>query len=338
MEKKRYADFDLLRALIIISAFILHYDRRIGLDVLATPSLFISRYIFTVGGFFFFVAGYMARKVYLPKFEKDAKKTSTRVFFKGLKILLIFLSYVFLIRVFTCTNIPDNFMAFIYDHTFAMRILFTFSLLFMLTPIILYFASNHNKTFVAMAIAMFTFVFFYNKDWSISFEIKKIFIDRTLFAYPLIPALVVYAFGYMAGIVDNQFLSKISRMQLSVISVVLICAYAILWHFGFIRNWKCFTLIESITPYISVLIVRQMRSWAFVKKYIFHPNVLCVGINSLSFYVISNILLMLLHLNHHSPLTPKLISFVAIGAIAYLFTYWHNNSSLYLHSLTKRST
>ena len=155
MDQKRFAEIDLLRTVIIISAFILHYDLRIGLGVMVTPSLFISRYIFTVGGFFFFVAGYMARNVYLPRFAKDPTETSRRIFFKGLKILLIYLSYVLLMRVVTGATIPDNLIAFIFDHNLTMKILFTFSFLFMLTPLILYCATNYNKSFIAMAIALF---------------------------------------------------------------------------------------------------------------------------------------------------------------------------------------
>jgi len=334
MDRERYTDFDLLRALIIVSAFILHYDLKIGAGVLAAPSLFIQRYIFSVGGFFFFIAGYMAKKIYLPAFEKNSKRTSARIFFKGLKILIIYLSYVYLMRVCTSSIVPDTFMAFIYDHRFTMRILFTFSLLFMLTPVILYFASRLHKTLLAMLLGMLLFIIFYNKEWPISFEIKKIFIDRTLSMYPLIPALMVYAFGYMAGIVDKQLSKRISNRGCFIIGAGLICS---LWYFGFITNWKTFTFVESITPYLSVLLVRELVSWTSVKKYLLHPGVVCVGINSLSFYVISNIFLGLLQLTHNSKCSLRLIAFITTGAIAYLFTYWHNNSSIYLKSLAKPS-
>ena len=337
MNQKRYTDIDLLRALIIISAFILHYDLRIGLGEIATPSLFISRYIFTVGGFFFFVAGYMARRVYLPRFATDAKETSTRIFLKGLQILLIYLSYVLLMRIFTGTTIPNNFMGFIYDHKLTMKILFTFSLLFMLTPAILFLADTYNKTLISMAITMFLFFIFYKSTWPISFEIKKIFIDRTLSIYPLMPALIIYAFGYVAGIFDKHFINKLSSAQLSTLILSLLGAYALTWHFGFMRNWKCFTIIESITPYLMILLVRQLLSWTSVKKYVLHPNVVRIGINSLAFYVISNILVGLLQLTHHSPVTLKLIAIATTGIIAYVVTYWHSNSSLYVHSLAKRT-
>ena len=337
MNQKRYTDIDLLRALIIISAFILHYDLRIGLGEIATPSLFISRNIFTVGGFFFFVAGYMARNVYLPRFATDAKETSTRIFLKGLQILLIYLSYVLLMRIFTGTTIPNNFMGFIYDHKLTMKILFTFSLLFMLTPAILFLADTYNKTLVSLAITMFLFFIFYKSDWPISFEIKKIFIDRTLSIYPLMPALIIYAFGYVAGIFDKHFINKISSAQLSTLILSLLGAYALTWHFGFMRNWKCFTIIESVTPYLMILLARQLLTWQVATKYLLRPHILCIGINSLSFFVISNILVVLLQLTHKSPVTLKLIAFASTGVIAYVLTCWHSNSSLYLKSLTKRT-
>jgi len=337
MNQQRYTDIDLLRTLIIISAFILHYDLRIGLGVIATPSLFISRYIFTVGGFFFFVAGYMARNIYLPRFANDAKETSTRIFLKGLQILLIYLSYVLLMRIFTGTSIPNNVMGFIYDHKLTMKILFTFSFLFMLTPAILYLACNYNKTLIAMVITMLLFFIFYKSAWPISFEIKKMFIDRTFSVYPLMPALIIYAFGYMAGIFDKQFFNKISSAKWSIFVLSLLGAYVLTWHYGFIRNWKCFTIIESITPYLMILLARQILTWQVAKKYFLRPNILCIGINSLSFFVISNILVVLLQLTHQSQVTLKLIAFASTGVMAYILTSWHSNSSLYLKSLTKRT-
>jgi hypothetical protein len=337
MDQKRCAEIDVLRTVIIMSAFILHYDLRIGLGVMVTPSLFISRYIFTVGGFFFFVAGYMARNVYLPRFAKDPAETSRRIFFKGLKILLIYLSYVLLMRVVTGATIPDNLIAFIFDHNLTMKILFTFSFLFMLTPLILYCATNHNKSFIAMAIALFTCILFYDSAWPIAFEIKILFIDRTLSAYPLMPALLVYAFGYGAGICDKHYFHRLSRAHGVIICLALLGAYALSWHYGLMRNWKCFTLIESITPYLMILLARKILSWTPVKKYLLHPNSVRIGINSLSFYVISNILVGLLQLTHHSPVTLKVIAFATTGGIAYLVTYWYSNSSMYVHSLTKRT-
>lgn len=332
MERTRYNDFDVLRALIIVSAFILHYDLKIGLGTLVMPSLFIQRYVFTVGGFFFFVAGYMARTIYLPAFAKDAAGTSARIFVKGLKILTIYLSYVFLMRVCTGSSIPGSFIPFVYDHAFTMIILFTFSLLFMLTPLILYCAYNHPKAIVAMLTAMILFVILYNKGWPLSFEIKKILIDRTLSAYPLLPALMVYAFGYGAGSVDGRLQGKNTHIMCLIIGAALI---VIFWHFGLMRNWKCFTLVESITPYVAIVLVRQLLSWESVQKCLFHPMILCVGINSLSFYVISNIMVGLLQLTHHTPFTLKLIAFLTTGSIAYLLTYWYHNSSLYVKSLNQ---
>jgi hypothetical protein len=337
MGQKRFEEIDLLRALIIISAFILHYDLRIGLGVIVKPSLFISRYIFTVGGFFFFVAGFMARNVYRPRFANDPKETSTRIFLKGLQILLIYLSYVLLMRIFTGITIPNNFMGFIYDHKLTMKILFTFSFLFMLTPAILYLASNYQKTLLSLVIALFMFFIFYNSAWPMSFEIKKIFIDRSLSVYPLIPALIIYVFGYVAGIFDKQFFNKVSKIHFSILSILLIGAYVLILHSGFIRNWKCFTIIEAITPYLMILLARQLLAWKVAKNYLLRPKFLCIGINSLSFFVISNILVVLLQLTHQSQVNLKLIAFVSTGFIAYLLTYWHSNSSLYLKSLTRHT-
>ena len=96
------------------------------------------------------------------------------------------------------------------------------------------------------------------------------------------------AFGYVAGNFDKQFSSRISSATLFMISLTVVGAYALALHYGLIRNWKCFTIIESITPYLMILLARQMLTWQVAKHYLLRPTILRIGINSLSFFVISN--------------------------------------------------
>ena len=144
---KREIDFDLLRAFIIFSALILHYNSNIYISFLAVPSMTIQKYFFTVGGFFFFTAGYMARKVYLDRYLHSPNQISKKVFLKGLSILAMYLFYVLFMHIFTETKLPNSFISFVFDHKFFAKILFTFAILFMLTPIILYLYVNAQKSY-----------------------------------------------------------------------------------------------------------------------------------------------------------------------------------------------
>ena len=341
MKKERYVEFDLLRALVIFSAFILRYNTNLSIGLLAKPSKFVHYDLFSVGGFFFFTSGYMARKVYLPKFVDDAIGTSGRMLSKGLKIFAIYLSYILIMRTFTDTAIPSSFMEFAFDHRFFVQVLFTFSLLFMFTPVILCLVSRYRKIAVLILIMMCMLVLFYDRGWPTSFWVRRMLIDRKLFPYPFIPALVIYSFGYVAGSLDGWLSQDRSSFRLAIVSMVLLCLHAIAIRIvppysALFRNRQYFTFVESVTPYLSLLIIRYMMAWEWIKKYLLRPSILCLGMSSLTFYVGSNILVGLLHLTKDSQTIYKFISIIAIGCISYLFTYWHANSSRYLASVHHR--
>ncbi|MBI4707806.1 MAG: hypothetical protein HY761_07785 [Candidatus Omnitrophica bacterium] len=215
MEKVRYdrdIAFDLLRAIIIFSALILHYDTNFHISIFAKPSRIFQAYIFTIGGFFFFTTGYMARKIYLKRFLQRPKQVSKKIFFKGFSILILYLVYVFLMHILTETKIPKSLITFIFDHKFFTKILFTFSILFMLTPIILFLYTRTPKLIIAMLALITLLVIIYDQNWIIPHSLKVIFFDRNLFLYSLFPSLVVYAGGFITA----NWESKISKSSASL--------------------------------------------------------------------------------------------------------------------------
>ena len=329
MNLNRNTDFDLLRALIIFSAFVLHYNSNIYIGFLAKPSWMVQKYFFTVGGFFFFTAGYMAKKVYLERFLLKPKQISKKLFIKGLTILALYLFYVFIMHIFTETKLPNNLIAFIYDHKFFTKVLFTFSLLFMFTPIILLFYVKSPKLFIIAVVAIAFLVLFYNHQLSIPVSIKKMFIDRKLFLYPLIPSLFVYSGGFFFANFDSKYF--VPSLKITIIIILLFCThiFSVIYietYSKLISNRNFFSVCEIVFPCLFLILFRYLISSDNVKKVISSPYVLCIGILSLHFYVISNLMLGLLSITKESEPVEKIIGLVGVASLSYVFTFWRFQS------------
>lgn len=331
MELPRYKEFDLLRAIIIFSAFLLHYNSNIGIGLLAKPSLIVQFNIFTVGGFFFFTAGYMARTIYLKRFLEHPGKISKSVFIKGLNISILYLTYVLFMHVATETELPNDLLSFIFDHQFYTVVLLTFSVLFMLTPIFLFLYSRTPKLSLVLTILLTLSVAGYDQKWIIPYALKMILFDRDLFLYPLFPALLIYAGGFVLAGTESRFsqdspsIGKIIPI-LGVVFIHLVLINQNGLYAQIIADKNNFTILEIITPYFSILIARYLISNSHVKKIVLSPQVLCIGVFSLHFYFISNLLLGLLNITKNSGSITKLSGFIGIAFLSYLFTLWRFES------------
>ena len=331
--RSRDIDFDLMRSLVILSAFVLHYNSKIYLSFLAVPSSFVQNYIFTVGGFFFFTAGYMARKVYLNRYLEKPKEISTKLIKKGLSILILYLVYVFFMHVFTGTALPGAVLAFLFDHPFYTTVLFSFAILFMFTPAILYAVSKYTGVIAFFTIMLVLVVLLYNPNWTAPYAIKKIFLDRKLFLYPILPSLLVYFGGYIFAGFEVSLDTKLSSGALAIVCSALLVIHSIIvfhsdWYRQIIRHKQYFTLFEGVFTCFSLIIVRFILTNDGFKKLISSDRFLCIGIYSLHFYVISNLILGLLSINGESQAIMRVLGLVGTGFLAYLFTFWRFSISL----------
>ena len=339
----RIVEIDILRTLVIISALLLHFNAKYCLGFLIAPSSIVQNCIFTVGGFFFFTAGYMARKIYLNRFLKNPKLCSKAIFIKGLKILSIYIVYVFFMHIFLDISIPKNVIAFLFSHDFFTKVLFTFGLLYMITPFFLFIYFKNINIIIFILGLSIILVLVYNDQWPLHYSLKILLLDRKLFLYPLIPSLVVYIVGFLISTIEISYKSKFSSLKSLLFMFIIISFHLFLSKYiyiysDFIHKKQYFTLIESFTPYIAILMVRYICSIDLVSKYIMSFRILCIGIFSLHFYVISNLLLSLLHLSKQSAFFYKLFGLIGVFFLSYIFTYWRFKSIYGTKTLTKRIT
>ena len=328
LNTQRDLTFDLLRSLIIISAVILHFDNRFSLGLLATPFLVVQNFFFTVGGFFFFTSGYMANRVYLERFKHDPGKTSTSIFLKGLSILFVYLLYVFLMHIFTDTSLPGNMVEFICDHRFFTKVLFTFSILFMVTPVILIVYVNTPKWITVFGLLLVLMSILFAQQVPIPLPLKQIFVDRTLFFYPLLPSLFVYAGGFWFGSIDSQDTGKSKRVGIAIgvlcVHILLVLGLDSYRRTVLDRNY--FTLWESLLPICFIILIRAATSIKALSNILSTPYLLCLGIFSLHYYVISNVFISLLSISPESDPVTKLLGLLGVVSITYLFTFWRFRS------------
>lgn len=340
MAKQRDIDFDLLRSLIIISAAIIHCDSTLNLGLFSMPSRRIQHYIVTVGAFFFFTAGFMARRVYLPRFRQDAAAVSRRVFAKGLRILLIYLGYVAVMHVLTATPLPDSLTGFLYHHAFYTKVLFTFGLLFMVTPLILAIVARAPKVAAVLTLLGAVIVWAYRPDWPMPEFIRITFLDRADFLYPLLPSLLPYAVGFIVAGHDKL---TPSRLPLAVGAVIVLGLFAYVF---VARRWPAFnhlvasrqnfTFIEAFTPWLLIIAAKAFTSHDGIRRRLAAPDILCMGIGSLDFYVISNLLLGLVTVSPASPMWLRLTGTACILTLAYTATRWHFRAAYDPATLARR--
>ena len=96
-----------------------------------------------------------------------------------------------------------------------------------------------------------------------------------------------------------------------------------------VRNRQYFTIIESITPYMAICISRYLICKKNIYNYIASPYILCIGILSLHFYVISNLLIGLLSISKDSSTFFRLFGLIGVLYLTYLFTFWRFKAQFY---------
>ena len=335
MTKSRYIHFDLLRTIIIFSAFVIHFDEKIGFGQWAEPSIFFQRNVFTVGAFFFFTAGYMATRVYLPRFQGERLKTSVHLWKKGFSILILYAAYVLMMHLFTITPLSENFIRLVYKHGFQTRVLVSFGLLYLLIPAILFFVIKIGKWFILPLLVLLSILFIaYDPSWGLSEELRVVVFDRRSFLYPMLSTLITFLFGFAIALLEEKFETKAYSKTLAIIVLAIILFYigsviGFSWFKNLLRTRGVYTFVESITPYLFIIVAGYVMSTQWGKYLFDRPKILCIGIKSLTFYVVSNMFLGFLRLPPQAPSQYKYLAFFSIIFMTYLFTYWNYNSTLY---------
>ena len=231
-------------------------------------------------------------------------------------------------RIFTNKDVPKDLLSFLFDHRFFTKVLFTFGLLYILTPCFLYLYKNYQRTLIIfLVISSIFIVVIYNHEMNIPYTIKKLLLDRTLFLYPILPALTVYSVGFFIankeiGICRHKSTSGMGACAFLIIFIHLFLVKIIPQYKEIVSNKQYFTLIESLTPYMVILVARYLITIKTIYNYVSSPRLLCIGILSLHFYVISNLFIGLLSIPRESDPLIKLFGLLGVGFLSYLFTSW----------------
>jgi hypothetical protein len=283
----------------------------------------------------------MARKIYFDRYLENPRLYSTIIFIKGLKIISIYILYVFFMRIFTNTDISQNIMSFLFEHRFFTVVLFTFGILYMLTPFFLFLFTHYKKLLILMVLMLTFLVIAYDSHWSIPASFKKLMLDRQLFLYPLSSSVVVYATGFAISHIEMNLKKDVHSPRITLFVLAVICIHLLLIsklksYADIVCNRQYFTLIESITPYLAIIVVRYLITMNSIYKYLSTSSVLCVGILSLHFYVISNLFLGLLSLSNESAPGIKFLGLIGVFLLSYMFTFWRYGSIYEINSKTRR--
>ncbi|WP_458777063.1 hypothetical protein [Desulforhopalus sp. 52FAK] len=333
--QKRAIDFDILRVIVILSALLQHYNSVIGDTFLNLPTTIIQQYFFTVGAFFFFTAGYMARKIYIPKFYEQPIALSRKIIIKGVGILSVYVSYVFLLHIFTDTPVQMDVLYFVADHKFNTKVLFPFAMLYILSPLFFYMYSRNKVLLSLLILLLFIIVVSHNILWTLNipYTQKKLLIDRGLFSYPLLSSILIYSIGFLISSMENIC----GEMKYSFLFILFIVA-VIFVHIFLVMNVKeyhdivskksYYLIVECITPYLAIIVVRFFTRYDFLYKYLSSSYVMCIGVCSLHFYIIMNLILFLLQIPRDADQFTKVAGLVGVFGLTYLFTFWKYSSAI----------
>ena len=350
MKNNRKEEFDVLRTLIIISAIVLHYNSRFGLGILAFPSIFVQKQIFNVGSFFFFTSGYMAHQIYLVKFQNNGVKTTLKIWKKGLEIFLLYIGYINFMRLSIGASIPTNLYDFIYDHKFYTKVLFTFAILYLVSPILIALYSRAKYLFLLLIFLLFSiysFWFYFPISATlINSEIVGIFLgmgNKQVY-YPFIPAIITYGLGFLVAAFEQQLIFKAYQLKiLSWVSLSILVLHSLLIKsstaYKYTMNLQLIELLAtSIFIFLSLILTRRLLLLKTVKSILNKKAVILVGTKSLTFYITSNMILGFLSFPPDSIMLGKIIVFLLLFLLTYLITAWHFYSDYYGKLLRNGST
>jgi hypothetical protein len=324
---RRDPAFDLARTLILVSAIILHFDYLMPLSRLARPFVFFQFLVVSVGGFFFFTAGYMARTVYAARFAAHPGRTTVAISGKGIHLLLLYVAYVATMHLLTATPPPDGCLRFLFDHQFFAKVLIPFGLLYLLTPPLLGLHRLHPGLFVAAITAIAAVVVAYQPGWPWPERLRGLLFDKHIFFYPLLPAFITYAGGFAAATAEARW-PRLRRPDwwLALLGLGLLLAHiaAIRLHHRYAElaiayRWRAF--FELATPWLIVLSLRGALRVKVLAHISTTAAVRCLGVRSLHYFLITNGLIGLLLLPPDAPMPWKLAILLTIAVLGHLVTW-----------------
>lgn len=330
---QRIISIDFLRTIIIIYSIFLHLGSKMSLENIFAPFYFVQTNFFTVGAFFIMVSGIMLYNIYLPRYKKDPKITSIKLVKKGVGLFVIYFFYVNILRLINFQEIPFNLREHFFVHPFFAKIIFTFSIIFLLAPLFLFFLKKikHPNFFLLAPVVFLLITHFIIKFIPLSDFVATAFFWGKGFAYPIFPMLAIYSLGVWMGANYTKFDKQPSLILLTYFSLLFMYVFGVyvcsIVEFRFFWEMaSLFILIILVELTLGIIQKNQGKASGGAHK------LFIVGRRSLITYVGANFLIALL-----PNLSDKSVSFqLFIAAVIILATFilaW-----VYEYILKKRQT
>ena len=344
MTNSRSSEFDVLRTIIILNAAIIHFHYKFGLSLFALPVGFIQAHILNVGTFFFFTSGYMACKIYAPRFQKNKIQVSIKLIKKGAEIFIVYILYVLLMHLANGRDIPEDLYSLIYEHGFFTKVLFPFSILFIISPILIriclyrkaliYFLLLSSLVSAAMLGNFIPTSVVNSQLVGVTLGIG----ERAVF-YSFYSVIVTWLLGYLVASVENEK-NKLTENSTSLERrVVYISLFILVAHILQVVAFDSYRdiidmpviapIVGSIMAVIFLSFTRQLLSISSAATILTQERFLLIGKNSLVFYISSNAILGLLRLPTETNLLLKLQMFGCLVITSYYISKWSFYSKAY---------
>ena len=328
---KRNIELDFIRTVVILNALILHFDTKYILGYISYPFEFFQNCLFTVGAFFFFTSGVMAYRVYLPRYEKDRKRTSLSLLKKGATLLIIYIVYVTFLSTVNDRERPDTLFGFLFSHDYFLKVLFSFGVLFLITPILLRVIQWKKSCLFLIILSLNGIYLVWSLIGSDSYVINYLIFKRNLFLYALLPSFLIYFYGMFFSMHERGTQSKNMGMAswkntlvvLAIFAFVGLLAYNEVSRItGIFDNSLVAPLRETILLVFTIKFVNYLWvNWKTIFSSIRYSNSLFLGVESLTTYVTGNFIMGMFHLGSNN-LYIKVVVLTSMLALTYTVTRW----------------
>jgi len=286
----RLIGIDLLRGVIIVIAVVIHIRWRS--DWFISYRLHdLAQATVTVGEFFVFTAGFMGHYQYAHRFLQSKRLTSLRLWRKAFAVFTYFA--VTSLAWFVTLGEVVSWVPLVAQLTTS--ILFIFTLVYLLSPLLLYLLSTQNLRLPFSIVTIVISIYFVLHEWVIGSVHPNIYIIRYgVGGFSIIPLLGLYTAGFWSAYLwFKKGLYQKNWIGLGLFMVALTGSWYLLRGpvFSVLARYLWLYVLLPGFFWITMGFESFLRQW-FEKDYIVR-FVAMLGAQSLVFFTVGNILIYL---------------------------------------------